>query len=327
MKKIKIKKVKFGKKIKIKNKYRKKEKGKTYNPFLKKIKKIAILIFLSLVLFLEDKYTIISSTKVGLCILCKNENLYLKEFIKHYKNLGYNHIIIYDNNDINGEKIEDVLQKEIDEGYVSVINFRGDKNRPIFRFLSDCYGKNKKKYDWISFFDVDEFLEIKPKGIKIQKFLDNKRYNYCQNIKINWVLYSDDNKLHYENKPVQKRFKTPLYDNDLNKHIKSTVRGNLPTNYWIPHCTPHSGRSNYNCCSSSGKQISKSSSFNIPYDYKYAELKHYRTKTIEEYLIKIKKGKADGKINIKEMINMFYLTNDKTKEKFEIFKKEFNLSR
>ena len=105
------------------------------------------------------------------------------------------------------------------------------------------------------------------------------------------------------------------------------MRGNLPTNYWIPHCTPHSGRSNYNCCSSSGKQISKSSSFNIPYDYKYAELKHYRTKTIEEYLIKIKKGKADGKINIKEMINMFYLTNDKTKEKFEIFKKEFNLSR
>ena len=75
----------------------------------------------------------------------------------------------------------------------------------------------------------------------------------CQNIKFNWILYSDDDKLHYENKPIQKRFKTPLYDNILNNHVKSTVRGNLSTNYWVKATNPHSGINNYNCFSSSGK--------------------------------------------------------------------------
>ena len=48
-------------------------------------------------------------------MICKLENLYIQEFIEHYKKLGYNHIFIYDNNDINGERFEDVIQKEIEK--------------------------------------------------------------------------------------------------------------------------------------------------------------------------------------------------------------------
>ena len=70
-----------------------------------------------------------SSTKVGLCIICKLENLYIKEFIDYYKDLGYNHIFIYDNNDKDGERLEDVIQKYIDEGFVSITDYRGDRNR------------------------------------------------------------------------------------------------------------------------------------------------------------------------------------------------------
>ena len=243
----------------------------------------------------EAKYN--SNTKVGLCIICKTENLYIKEFSEHYKHLGYNHIFIYDNNDIYGERFEKVLQKEIDEGFISIINYRGDKERPIFKAYIDCYEKNSKNYDWISFFDIDEFLELKPKNIKIQEFLDNPRYNYCQNVKFNWLLFSDNDKIYYENKPIQKRFTLALYNNTLNNHVKSTVRGNLKTNYWKGAWNPHSGLNNYNCCSSSGKKISNRSPFNVPYDYKYGYLKHYRTKTIEEYLNKIKKGKPDNKID------------------------------
>ena len=78
-----------------------------------------------------------SSIKVGICTLCKEENLYIQEFIDYYRDLGYNHIFIYDNNDIDGERLEDVIQKEIDKGFVSVINYRGDRNKPIFRIYID----------------------------------------------------------------------------------------------------------------------------------------------------------------------------------------------
>ena len=265
-------------------------------------------------------------TKVCLCVICKSENLYIKEYINHYKKLGYNHIFIYDNNDISGKRFEAVISTEINKGFVSIINYRGDNKRPQFKAYIDCYEKNNKNYDWLSFFDIDEFLELKPKEVKIQNFLNNERYNNCQNIKFNWLIYSDNDKLNYENKPIQKRFTTPLYDNKLNAHVKSTIRGNLPTNYWKGSKNPHSGNNNYNSCSSSGNQISKNSPFNFPYDYSFGFLKHYRTKTIEEFINKIKRGRADAKIDYSDYVNLFFKINKITKEKLHIFKNVLNIS-
>ena len=319
---------KENKKKKIKFKKRRIRKGKAINKFniiLKLICKVIIIILLSLLLF-QIKFTNISTIKVGLCVVCKDENLYIKEFIEHYKNLGYNHIFIYDNNDIDGEKLEDIIQKEIDEGFISIINYRGNNKKPQMKIYIDCYRKNKKNYDWLSFFDVDEFLEIMPKGIKIQNFLGNKRYKYCENIKVHWVLYSDDDKLYYENKPVQERFKTALFNHSLNSYAKLIVRGNLSTNFWKGAIEPHFGVQNYNCCSLSGKEYHKAPKTKIPYDYEYGYLKHYRTKTVEEYIKKIKKGRVNNKrIKNKDMIQLFFENNKKTKEKIDIFKKELNI--
>ena len=47
--------------------------------------------------------------KVCLCTLGKNENLYAKEFVDDNLNYGVDKIIIYDNNDINGEDFNNVL--------------------------------------------------------------------------------------------------------------------------------------------------------------------------------------------------------------------------
>ena len=56
--------------------------------------------------------------KVCLCVIGKRENRYVKEFVEHYKKIGYNKIFIYDNNEINDEKFEDVIQDEINKGFV-----------------------------------------------------------------------------------------------------------------------------------------------------------------------------------------------------------------
>ena len=303
-----------------------------YNILNKKFLFMTLLLFLiPILVFLLNKvkketiYKTKTITNVGLCIICKRENLYIKEFIDHYKNLGYNHIFLYDNNNIDDENFENVLQNEIDEGFVSITNYRGIKCGQ-FKAYADCYEKNNKQYDWISFFDVDEFLVLKPNNIKIQDFLNNKRYKKCENIKINWLIYTDNDKLYYEKKPVQERFTEPLYDNVFfNKHIKSTVRGNLSTNYWFKANNPHTSDNEYIACSSSGYKVHKSSAFLFPPDYKYAVLKHYRTKTIEEYCNKMKRGRADKKIYYKEEIEWFFATNKVTKEKINYFKKVFNI--
>ena len=101
--------------------------------------------------------------KVCLCVIGKLENLYAKEYVNHYKNLGYDHIYIYDNNNNNSERFSDILFEEIKIGFVSIIDFigfRGKYNNSQYEAYYDCYKKNSKNYDWLSFFDFDEFLDI-----------------------------------------------------------------------------------------------------------------------------------------------------------------------
>ena len=244
----------------------------------KKKEKIFFILLLTIIFTLNNIYEIkLKQLKICLCSIGKKENLYVKEFIQHYIKLGYNKIFIYDHNDIDDERFEDIIQDEINKGFVSIINYRGYKTPIQFTAYSDCYEKHNLTYNWLSFFDFDEFLELKPKNIKIQNFLNNKRFIYCQNIKINWVSYSNKQSLYYDKRPIQQRVISSIIPN---KHIKSTVRGNLSINYWYHATNPHSSGNKFNTCSSSGKMIDFSSPFNEPPDIKYAFLKHYHFKFV-----------------------------------------------
>lgn len=293
--------------------------------------KIFLIISFLLYCFLSRK----KITKVGLCVIGKLENLYAKEYIDHYKHLGYSHIFIYDNNDKKDENFENVINDEIINGFVSIINFRGFRgirDSPQFDAYYDCYEKFNRSYDWLSFFDFDEFLELKPSNLKIYEFLDNERFSDCKSVKINWLLYSDNDLIYYENSSIQSRFISPLYNSTLNIHIKSTVRGNLNINYWQEALNPHTTIYNFTSCSSSGKLIKHSSPFNSPPDYDNAILKHYKTKTIDEYLVKLKRGRADKPLNFTESdifdkINIFFTVNKFKISKMKFIKNRLNLSK
>ena len=194
----------------------------------------------------------------------------------------------------------------------------------------NCYEKNNKEYDWLSFFDIDEYLVIKPKGIKIQKFLDNERYKNFSNIKINWLLYSDNNQIKYINKPLTRRFtkvsKCLLYNN----RVKSTMRGNIPFHKYRRTYSPHYLYYNIKSCSSSGKIIQRNF-FIEPPDYEYAILRHYYSKSITEYVQKVKRGTVAFKYifneaNLLNSFNYFFEISDKTEEKVKIFNDAFNTS-
>ena len=103
---------------------------------------------------------------VAICVIAKEENLYIKEFVDYYKELGVKKIFLYDNNDLNGENFNEILKSEIINCFIEIINYRGLKS-PQFKAYNECYTKNNQKFDWIGFYDVDEFLYIKKKIILI----------------------------------------------------------------------------------------------------------------------------------------------------------------
>ena len=85
--------------------------------------------------------------KVCLCTLGKKENLYAREFVEHYKSYGVDKIFIYDNNEIDGEKFDDVLSDYISNELVEIINYR-NKTQIQIQMLNECYNNNYDKYDW-----------------------------------------------------------------------------------------------------------------------------------------------------------------------------------
>ena len=297
----------------------------------KKWNKIIIIYILLLVFFFLNKKILEKDIKICLCVIAKNENLYVREFVEYYKEIGFNKIYIYDNNDKAGEKFEDVINDYIQNGFVYIINFRDrdENSQPIFDAYRDCYSRNNQLYDWLSFYDMDEFLELNEKYKNIQEFLRDKSFKHCQNIKINWLMPINDQALYYENKTLQQRIQTFRYNDTANIHIKSTVRGHLYTNYWEKTGNPHSSSLNVTSCSSSGKIIQFDSPFNQPPDFHNAKLKHYYYKSFEEFCIKIKRGKCDMAKNKsdeikKDIYTKLYLENKNNEEKIKIIHKIFN---
>ena len=59
--------------------------------------------------FYNRRWTQYTKTgKIALCCIAKMENDYIRFFVEYYKNLHFDKIFIYDNNNTDGEKFEDV---------------------------------------------------------------------------------------------------------------------------------------------------------------------------------------------------------------------------
>ena len=94
----------------------------------------------------KHKYNIRKNKGIGICVTCKNENLYLKEYVTYYQKLGIKKIIIYDNNDIEGEKPEDILDNFIKSNFVEIIDTRGFRTSQIPSY-NHCYVQYRNQFD------------------------------------------------------------------------------------------------------------------------------------------------------------------------------------
>ena len=83
---------------------------------------------------------------------------------------------------------------------------------------------------FLNHFDFDEYLRIYPgnnKTTSINEYLSNPVFDKCESIGINWLIYSDNNLLFYDNRTVLERFTSPNYNDVDNKFVKSIIRGKL----------------------------------------------------------------------------------------------------
>lgn len=289
------------------------------------------------VIFIKIRFILISNikknkaTKVCICTLGKEENRYIREFVIYYKNLGVDKIFLYDNNDKENEHFEEVIKDFIDNGFVEIFDWRGIE-KPHLKVINDCYIKNNIYYDWLMFYDIDEYIHI-PSNIK--DFLNEKKFDKCKKIYLNWVFHTDNNLIYYDNRSLWERFPDIERDAIINKNysqrVKSILRGNI-SDFKIANNSfgSHIITNSVNACDGYGNEI------NLTYQY-YMEnsdaknyyIDHFFTKSLEEFVNKIKKGSAvngkDSHFALFRLIRYFHINQFKD-IKFYYLKKKFGIN-
>lgn len=296
--------------------------------FHNKKAKVFILLFLFASFFYLKLFNTI---KVCLCTIGKKENLYAREYVQHYINKGVDKIFIYDNNDKNGENFETVLYDFIYKGFVEIINFRGVLS-PQIKAYRNCYKKNYKNYDFLLFYDMDEFLFLR-NFPNIKSFLNQNIFQKCQKIQLNWFTHTDNNKLFYENRSLSERFpekekkwrKIKIGGTDI---VKSILRGNITTNINDVHLL----NNRLIGCDGFGRIKNNKVMFQTNSDHYYNYIDHYWSKSTEEFVNKLIRGggvhgqDTDFK---KRRIDLYFLQNQITLNKIKYIEKKtkFNLSK
>ena len=246
--------------------------------------------------------------KTALITIGRLENKYAVEFVEYYQQLGIDHIYIIDNNYDGEEYFEDVLQSYVDEDFVTILNYRNKEYIQI-KAYKDVYDEYGKLYDYMMFFDFDEFLTLKNHKT-IKEYLSDNKENFDV-ICINWRLYNDNDLIYYENKPCIERFTQQVdINNDLNNIVKSIVKTNIENLNWYYAHVPYSNYEIFtlNYCDNNFNKIEFENilSMRHKYDDTLAYIKHFIYKTIDEFGYKLTKG---GSHSNNEEINEFRINN------------------
>ena len=261
---------------------------------------------------------------IALCVIGRRENRYAREFVEHYKRLGFDKIFVCDNNHEGEEYFEDVLSDYIYEGFVEILNYRNLVGVQRQSYV-DVYRRYGGKYRWIAFFDFDEFLTLVGCD-NIHKLMPNYEEYDC--VLFNWQNYGDNGYLRDNGLDLADRFFDPLpFDHiaqyeDIpdNDHVKCIVHGGLPLVEFDD--SPHLPSNKMRCCNSLGDTC-RQSPFQR-YNFSVAYLKHYATKTVEEwYSNKWQKctGNNINRVHFESRYaNRFFIYNEWTQEKEDIMR-------
>jgi hypothetical protein len=205
-------------------------------------------------------------SKIALCCMAKNEDLYIEEWLKYNFKVGFDRIFVYMNDWRYLPKHKNITKIEWDGNAMQL--------RAYNNFIH-TYGN---EYDWVAFFDVDEYLVLK-KHENIKAFLSE--YNY-PSIGINWALFGDNGLKEYDNRLVLERF--TMRQIGINRHVKTILRpkGVYMTN---PHCCNRGAHS--------PEGVFFEGPFNPQGSDEIAQLNHYFGKTLPEFVKKAERGRPD----------------------------------
>ena len=227
---------------------------------------------------------------VALCTLQHEGQSYLDEWVNYYLALGVSKILLYDNSP--DFDLKQWHNRHEHEERVDVFHHPGKNDAQQYRAYYKCLEHLKQNLTWIefaAFFDLDEFLVLK-KHDNIEEFVSQHcPSDGCDTLLVNWELYGWNGEAAYAPLPLLKRFQYKTRTTDA--HVKSIARVSKTNFFRTVHCAR--GKNSTRYFSTKGSQGAK-----CPFNWRrlndVAVLHHIYTRSLKEWSIRCKRGRADS---------------------------------
>ncbi len=224
--------------------------------------------------------------KLAFVAIIKNEVPYIREWILFHKMVGVDKFYIYDNDSI--DNLYDEIKDFIDAGLVEYIKFPGMALQNLAYTIAAHKYKRECKY--MGFIDCDEFVH--PVNCdNLCDILDQTIGENIGGIAINWRMYGSN---HLYNKPdglvIENYVLRAKDDFEPNKHIKTICNPRTIFLFKNPHYPIY--KKGYYSVSENGDKVE--GPFNVGGTVNRMRINHYFTKSKEEYIKKMNRGKADS---------------------------------
>ena len=246
--------------------------------------------------------------KTAIIAIAKNENQYINEWLDYHFNLGFDAVILCDNDD------EMILKDVVTDNRVFFEDYTKQTGVQQ-KSYRDCYRKYRQQFDWFLIIDIDEFLVLENKSL--QDFLSSFNED-VECVKLCYKHFTDNNELDIidGNDSVLNRFKTTI-ETRMDVWTKQFVRNNLKEEQiqWI--CQHYINDRTVHSVDATGKECENRMSLpNVVYEN--AWINHYRTKTIGEFIRqKYFRGGINYNNNRYHSLRYFWETNEYSQEKEE----------
>ncbi len=218
-----------------------------------------------------------------ICSIVKDETPYLEEWIEHHLNIGVQYFVIYDNNSV--VPVRQTLTKYIKHGLVDVTDCP-IVNEAQIKAYNNCLYQMHNTAQWIIYIDADEFI-ILNKHRHINELL--KEYDSFGGLCLNWELHTASGHLEKPDVPVMKAYREYLpHLNEINKHVKTILQPRFTLALSNPHCAIY--EKGYYAVNENYTRVSSAFS---DFSNEIAQINHYYTKSYEEWITKIKRGRSD----------------------------------
>lgn len=230
----------------------------------------------------------------------KDEAPYIIDWVAHHRALGFDHIVIFQNDSVDGSNhLCSALQ---DAGFIQYFNNSNPQDAPAsvqhFPAQRRAYGWGQltpavAQSDYMFLADIDEYLEL-PRDNTFGDMI--ARLNDPEIVSFAWRMFGSAGKTTFEHKPVCERFcKAADISNQGGlrafKQIKSAFRPTLTQKFNV-HRPLNANDHDWRWVTPDGREIDLTANVAKDFDYSFAQLRHYHCKSRAEFMVKMLRGYA-----------------------------------